>query len=179
MKRNPLMNIKNEGKNMKTILKTTMILAVVATLFTGCETEDKLNKISENLEKLTQVKSGNRGVSCEDDGALKVLKSIVDKKFNGDFEIEKNNIVVWDYSEVGRYTCKAKIKKVGEKKEKTELPKDKNAAMLSVMNQMFAPAQYGIGTDGGWVNYYTYVTTSSTKENRHMYVEIFTEESGN
>ena len=162
---------------MKTILKTTMILAVVATLFTGCETEEKINKISENIEKLTQVKRVTSGVSCEDEGALKVLKSIVDKKFNGDFEIEKNNIVVWDYNSVGRYTCKAKIKKVGEKKEKIELPKDENAAMLSVMSQMFAPAQYGIGNDGGWVNYYTYVTTSSTKENRQMYVEIFTEES--
>ncbi len=164
---------------MKTILKITIALAVTALFFTGCETEEKINKISENIEKLTQVKSVNKGVTCEDEGALEVLKRIVDKKFNGDFEIEKNNIVIWDLNSVGRYTCKAKIKKVGEKKEKTELPKDKNAAMLSVMNQMFAPAQYGIGTDGGWVNYYTYVTTSSTKENRHMYVEIFTEESGN
>jgi hypothetical protein len=164
---------------MKTISKTTTALAVIALFFTGCETEDKLNKISENIEKLTQVKSVNKGVSCDDESALEVLKSIVDKKFNGDFEIEKNNIVVWDYNEVGRYTCKAKIKKVGEKKEKIELPKDKNAAMLSVMSQMFAPAQYGIGIDGGWVNYYTYVTTASTKENRHMYVEIFSEESGN
>lgn len=163
---------------MKTILKTTMILAVAATLFTGCETEEKINTISENIEKLTQVKSVNKGVSCEDKGALEVLKSIVDKKFNGDFEIEKNNIVIWDYNAVGRYTCKAKIKKVGEKKEKTKLPKDGNAAMLSVVSQMFAPAQYGIDADGGWVNYYTYVTTSSTKENRHMYVEIFTEEGG-
>jgi len=40
---------------MKIILKTTMILAVAATLFTGCETDDKLNKISENIEKLTHV----------------------------------------------------------------------------------------------------------------------------
>jgi len=161
---------------MKTkILKTTMVLAVAVTFFTGCDTEEKLDKIANNLEGLVQTK---KGVSCEDKGALEVLKSIVDKKFNGDFEIEKNNIVIWDYNAVGRYTCKAKIKKVGEKKKKTELPKDKNAAMLSVMSQMFAPAQYGIGSDGGWVNYYTYVTTSSTKENRHLYVEIFTEESG-
>ena len=116
-----------------------------------------------------------KGVSCEDEGALEVLKGIVDKKFNGNFEIEKNNIVVWNYNAVGRYTCKAKIKKVGERKKKTELSKDKNVAMLSVMNQMFAPAQYGIGADGGWINYYTYVTTASTKENRHMYVEIYSE----
>ena len=163
---------------MKTISKITMALAVAALFFTGCETEEKINKISENIEKLTQVKSVNKGVSCDDEGALEVLKSIVDKKFNGDFEIEKNNIVIWDYNTVGRYTCKAKIKKVGERKEKPKVSKDKNAAMLAVMSQMFAPAQYGIGADGGWVNYYTYVTTSSTKENRHMYVEIFTEESG-
>ena len=50
-----------------------------------------------------------------------------------------------------------------------------NSEQISVMNQMFAPAQYGIGADGGWVNYYTYVTTTSTKENRHLYVEIFSE----
>ena len=152
-----------------------MTLAVAALFFTGCETQEKLDKIANNLEGLVQTK---KGVSCEDKGALEVLKSIVDKKFNGNFEIEKNNIVVWDYSAVGRYTCKAKIKKVGERKEKKKLPKNENAAMLSVMSQMFAPVQYGISSDGGWVNYYTYVTTASTKENRHMYVEIFTEESG-
>ena len=157
------------------MIKTTLGLAIATTLFTGCETEDKLNKIANSLEDLAPSK---KGVSCEDEGALGVLKSIVDKKFNGDFEIEKNNVVIWDYNNVGRYTCKAKIKKVGEKKKKTELPKDKNAAMLSVMSQMFAPAQYGISEDGGWVNYYTYITTTSTKENRHYYVEIFTEENG-
>lgn len=144
---------------------------------TGCETDKKLDRIIQNLETLT-AQDTSRGVSCEDEGALKVLKKIVDRKFDGDFEIEKENIVVWDYNPVGRYTCKAKIKKVGEKKEKTELPEDENARMLAVMSQMFAPAQYGIGSDGGWVNYYTYVTTASTKENRHFYVEIFTEDKG-
>ena len=158
---------------MRTISKTITALAVTAMFFTGCETEDKLNKISENIEKLTQVKSVNKGVSCDDEGALEVLKSIVDKKFNGDFEIEKNNIVIWEYNSVGRYTCKAKIKKVGERKEKEKISNDKNAAMLAIMSQVLAPAQYGIGTEGGWVNYYTYETTTSTKENRHMYVEIF------
>lgn len=158
----------------KSILKTTMVLAIAVTLFTGCETEEKLDKIANSLEGLVQTK---KGVSCDDEGALEVLKSIVDKKFNGDFEVEKNNIVVWDYNGVGRYTCKAKIKKVGEKKEKKKLPKNENAAMLSVMSQMFAPAQYGIGAKGGWINYYTYVTTTSTKENRHLYVEIYSEGS--
>jgi len=156
------------------ILKTTILLAIAATFFTGCETEEKLNKIENSLEVLVERK---KGVSCEDEAALEVLKSIVDKKFNGNFEIEKNNIVVWDYNAVGRYTCKAKIKKIGESKKKTELSKDKNVAMLSVMSQMFAPAQYGIGADGGWIHYYTYVTTASTKENRHMYVEIYSEGS--
>ena len=160
---------------MKTILKTSITLVVVGLFFTGCETEEKINKISENIEKLTQVEHLKRGVSCADEGALDVLKRIVDKKFNGDFEIEKNNIVIWDHNSVGRYTCKAKIKKVGERKKKEALPKDETAAMLSVMNQMFAPAQYGIGADGGWVNYYTYVTTVSSKKNRHLYVEIFSE----
>ena len=156
------------------ILKTTIILVMAVTLFTGCGTDDKPNKIASEVEGVVQEK---KGVSCEDEGAIEVLKSIVDKKFNGDFEVETNNIIVWDYNAVGRYTCKAKIKKVGERKEKRKLPKNENAAMLSVMSQMFAPAQYGIGSDGGWINYYTYVTTTSTKENRHLYVEIYSEES--
>jgi len=153
------------------------VMVGITFFLTGCDTDKKLDRIIQNLETLT-AQDASRGVSCEDEGALKVLKKIVDRKFDGDFEIEKENIVVWDYNPMGRYTCKAKIKKVGEKKEKTELPEDENARMLAVMSQMFAPAQYGIGSDGGWVNYYTYVTTASTKENRHFYVEIFTEEKG-
>jgi hypothetical protein len=165
---------------MKTILKTTIAMVGAALFFTGCETEDKLNKISENIEKLTQVQRvEKKGVSCEDSDALEVLKRIVDKKFNGDFEIEKNNIVIWEYSPVGRYTCKAKIKKVGERKKKEKISNDKNAAMLAIMTQVLAPAQYGIGAEGGWVNYYTYETTISTKENRHLYVEIFSENNEN
>jgi hypothetical protein len=39
---------------------------------------------------------------------------------------------------------------------------------------MLAPAQYGISKDGGWVNYYTYVTTTSD-----MYVELFTKVENN
>lgn len=146
----------------KTILKTTMVVTLAAMLFTGCETT--------NTEK--------KGVTCDDKGALKTLKSIVDKKFNGDFEIEKDNIVIWDYNPVGRYTCRSKIKKIGEQKEKKSAPKNDELAALMAMSQLFAPAQYGIGEKGGWVNYYTYETTASTRKNRNLYVEIFTEESG-
>lgn len=149
-----------------TILKTTMVLAVSVVFFTGCETTNKFNEVEK------------KGVSCEDKGALSVLKNIVDKKFNGDFEIEKDNIVIWDYNAAGRYTCKAKIKKIGERKAKKVVSKNDTENMLAVMNQILAPAQYGIAENGGWVNYYTYVTTASTKENRHLYVQIFTEESG-
>lgn len=161
---------------MSRIYKTIVSIAAVSFFLTGCDTDKKLDQIIENLQTLSS--SSGKGVSCEDADALQLLKQIVDRKFDGDFEVEKDNIVVWDYNPVGRYTCKAKIKKVGEKKEKTELPKDETAAMMTVMSQMFAPAQYGIGSDGGWVNYYTYVTTASTKENRHFYVEIFTEDKG-
>ena len=149
----------------KTILKTTIAILLTGVIFTGCETG----------EKLTQHK---KGVSCDDKGALKILKSIVDRKFNGDFEIEKNNIVIWDYNDVGRYECRAKIKKVGESKTKKEVKKNDTENMFAVMNQILAPAQYGISESGGWVNYYTYVTTTSTKKDRHLYVEIFTEENG-
>lgn len=141
---------------------------LVIAFFTGCETE--------NVHK-----EPKKGVVCDDKGALKTLKSIVDKKFNGDFEILKDEIVVWDYNDVGRYECRAKIKKVGERKVKKEQKTTKNDTQiaLEVMSQMFAPAQYGISESGGWVNYYTYETTTSTKENRNLYVEIFTEDSGN
>jgi len=152
-----------------------MILTVGALLFTGCETDKKLDKIAENLEGLVTVK---KGVSCEDKGVLEVLKRIVDKKFDADFKIEEENIVIWDYNSVGRYTCRAKIKKVGEHKNKTASSTDKDVAMLAVLTQMYAPAQFGITAEGGWINYYTYVTTASSKEDRHLYVEIFTEKSG-
>ena len=161
---------------MRTAMKTTLVLAA-ATLFTGCESEETLNKIAVSMEKLSsQTKESRAGIPCEDEDALEVLKSIVDKKFHGNFEIEKEKIVIWDYNGVGRYTCKAKIKKVGERKGKEALPKNKDLAMLTVMGQMFAPVQYGITEEGGWINYYTYETTSSSKENRHMYVEIFSNE---
>ena len=39
---------------MKIILKTSITLVVAGLFFTGCETEEKINKISENIEKLTQ-----------------------------------------------------------------------------------------------------------------------------
>jgi hypothetical protein len=150
----------------KTILKTTMTLALVLTaaLFTGCE-QDK------------QTFKTKKGVSCEDRGALEVLKSIVDKKFNGDFEIEKDNIVVWDYNSVGRYSCRAKIKKVGEQKTKKSASKNADMDALMAMSQLFAPAQYGIGEKGGWINYYTYETTTSSKKNRSLYVEIYTDDA--
>jgi len=148
-----------------TILKTTITLALGATLFTGCE-----------LDKKTFTP--HKGVTCDDKGALEVLKQIVDKKFSGDFEIEKDNIVVWDYNSVGRYTCRAKIKKVGERKVQKTAPKNDDLAALMAMSQLFAPAQYGIDEKGGWVNYYTYETTTSTKKDRSLYVEIYTEQNG-
>ena len=175
-KMSTLIGTRTSGSYMNTLIsfndRATQIL--LGSPVPSTTEEEKLDKIANNLEGLVQIR---KGVSCEDEGALEVLKSIVDKKFNGDFEIVKNNIVIWDYNAVGRYTCKAKIKKVGERKEKKKLPKDTNAAMFAVMNQMFAPAQYGISENGGWINYYTYVTTSSTKENRHLYVEIYSNES--
>jgi hypothetical protein len=159
-------------------MKITFGLVAAAVFFSGCKTEDTLESMAKNLDKLTQTKERQKGVSCEEKDVLEVLKSIVDKKFNGDFQIEKDAIVIWDYNSVGRYTCRARIKKVGERKEKTKLPDNENEAALAILGQIFTPAQFGIGNDGGWINYYTYVTTASSKENRHLYVEIFTEEGG-
>ena len=146
---------------LKAIVGITLALIFMA-FFTGCESAGKFD-------------GANKGVVCDDKGALKILKSIVDKKFNGDFEIEKDNIVIWDYNPVGRYTCQAKIKKIGEQKNKKVTTTDDTDNILAVMSQMMAPAQYGISEEGGWVSYYTYETTTSTKKNRHLYVEIFTD----
>ena len=144
--------------------KTIMTMILAATLFSGCESDG------------TTVAS-KKGVTCDDRGALKLLKKIVDRKFNGDFEIEKDNIVIWDYNPVGKYTCQAKIKKMGERKVKKEISKDDTENVLAAMNQIFAPANYGISESGGWVSYYTYETTVSTRKNRHLYVEIFTDDA--
>jgi len=148
---------------MKAIVGISLAV-IFMVYFSGCESNEKFQTPS-------------KGVVCDDKGALKILKSIVDNKFNGDFEIEKNNIVIWDYNPVGKYTCQAKIKKVGEQKNKKDTPKIDPDNILAAMSQIMAPAQYGISEDGGWVKYYTYETTASTKKNRHLYVEIFTDVS--
>lgn len=49
--------------------------------------------------------------------------------------------------------------------------------ILAAMNQIFAPAQYGISEIWGWVNYYTYETTVYSKKNGNIYVEIFTDDA--
>lgn len=151
--------MKPKGEKMKNIF---VVLITAGVIFSGCE---PLSKVTTTMEQ-------NKGVSCEDKDALGVLKRIVDKKFNGDFEIEKDNIVVWDYNNVGRYTCRAKIKKVGESKQQEKKESDSELAGLLAMSQLFAPAQYGISEKGGWVNYYTYETTQGS-----LYVEIYTQTS--
>ncbi len=145
---------------MKNVKKLTLGLALLAltTLFSGCDVN------GDSIAK--------KGTSCEKKDAVAILKRIVDRKFNGDYEIESDNIIVWDYNPVGRYTCKAKIKKVAEaKKKSTDKDKDPDAAMIAVMAELLAPAQFGISKEGGWVNYYTYETTKHS-----LYVEIFTDE---
>ena len=144
--------------------KTIIAIILAATLFSGCESGGTTT-------------ASKKGITCDDRGALELLKKIVDRKFNGDFEIEKDNIVIWDYNPVGKYTCQAKIKKVGESKAKKEMSGNDTENVLAAMNQIFAPAQYGISENGGWVSYYTYETTTSTKKNRHLYVEIFTDDA--
>jgi len=163
---------------------TTIGLACAVLFFTGCEVEEKIDKrmdkITNSLETLVEASkkssstTATKGFSCDNKEVLTILKRIVDRKFNGDFEVEKENIVIWDYNNVGRYTCKAKIKKVGEQKNNTSSRKNDNELIYSMLGEMLAPAQYGISKDGGWVNYYTYVTTTSD-----MYVELFTRVENN
>ena len=56
-----------------------VVAAALALFFTGCDTEKKIDSIADNLEKLVGT---TKGVSCENEEVLKLLKSIVDKKFN-------------------------------------------------------------------------------------------------
>ena len=97
-----------------------------------------------------------KGTSCESKVAINTLTSVVNKNTNKQYAIDENNIVIWDYNPVGRYMCKAKLKKVSDKNtNKTQI-----APYIS--------AVYGI-SDGGWVTYQTYETTA--KDDR-LYVEI-------
>ena len=159
---------------------TTIGLVCVAIFFSGCEMEEKLytriDNISNSLETLVELsKEANsssttvkKGFSCDNKDVLKSLKNIVNNKFNGDFKVEKENIVIWDYNSVGRYTCKAKIKKVGKRKRNISSRENDNELMYSMLGEILAPSKYTISKDGRWVNYYTYVTTTS-----NMYVELF------
>jgi hypothetical protein len=88
--------------------------------------------------------------------ALETLKSLMDKNSDGDYTIDTDNIVIWDYNPVGRYQCRAKVKKVGDK---NPLGKDINSFMSTL---------YGL-KEGGWVHYHTYITTA---DENNFYVSL-------
>ncbi len=157
-------------------MKREMTLAVLAAsmiFMSGCDSVDKAEahvlKIEKGLaaieKKLSvmeqQQKStgAQKGITCDNASALETLKSLMDKNSDGEYEVDKANIVVWDYNPVGRYTCRAKVKKIGEK---NPLGKE----ISSMMSGMI----YGL-SDGGWVHYHTYITT---KDEDNFYVGLDT-----
>ena len=88
-----------------------------------------------------------KGIGCDNKKVTEVLEGLLQKNGDAVYKVDTANIIVWDYNDVGRYTCKAKIIKTGEK-SKSEI-----APYLSLA--------YGI-KDGGWVNYHTYITTADS-----------------
>jgi hypothetical protein len=138
-------------------------------MFTACKLEDKLDervdKITTSLEtiaKSSQILSQQRakGFSCDDEDALQRLQEMVKHEFGSNFEIDRDNIVIWSQNSVGRYTCKVKVKKREKKKKKSSADND---LVYTVLGKMFATDKHGVGKDGGWINYYTYLTTTQKK----------------
>jgi len=155
--------------------KTLLLTAALGTmlLYTGCDSVDKaeahMEKIEAKLESIekqlakeqsTEVK---KGVPCDNTFALQSLKNLMDKHSDGEYEIDLNNIVVWDYNPVGRYNCRAKVKKISDK---NPLGKKIDSYMSSLL--------YGL-SDGGWVHYHTYITTAD-ENNFYVGLKMLKEE---
>ena len=117
--------------------------------------EQQLEDINSHLAALERQKK--KGFSCENAAVLKALKQLIDKNADANYIVDRSNIVIWDYNPVGRYDCRAKVKKVGNRN-----PLGKK------INPFISNTRYGL-KDGGWVYYHTYITT---KDNDKFYVGI-------
>jgi hypothetical protein len=146
-----------------------VLLLGLSTVFTACKLEEKIDervdKITNSLEIIakstkTLAEKKDKGFPCDDEDALERLQEMVKHEFGSSFEIDRDNIVIWSQNSVGRYTCKAKVKKVKKKKKKSSSDND---LVYTVLGKMFASDKHGVGKDGGWINYYTYLTTSKKK----------------
>jgi len=129
-------------------------------LFTGCDSvnkvedyaqkfEPKMEKIErhlENIEKQLEKVEVKKGRPCDHVSVLESLKDLMDENSDGEYQVDRSHIVNWDYNSIGRYTCKAKVKKISEKNP------------LGKKISSFTSAAYGL-SDGGWVHYSTYITT--------------------
>jgi len=130
-------------------------------LFGGCDSIDKVEthvqKIEDQLknmeahlalmEKRAEKNEGKKGIPCDNTSALETLKSLMDKNSDAEYVVDTKNIVIWEYNPVGRYQCRAKVKKVGDK---NPLGKEINIFMSTL---------YGL-KEGGWIHYQTYITTA-------------------
>jgi len=149
---------------MRTQLWLAFIVGAGMSL-TGCDSVDKAEAYAQKMEKsLVNIErkleklgeKPKKGIACDNGLALETLKSLMDKNSDGEYAVDKQNIVIWDYNSVGRYTCKVKVKKIADK---NPLGKDINA---------FLSKLYGLH-DGGWVHYHTYITT---QDENNFYVGI-------
>jgi len=109
------------------------------------------------------------GIRCDKDEVIKSLEELLNKNiFYGKalIEVDRKNIVVWDYKS-RRYLCKAKIK--------GDIFEDLDAI------KSLALTKYGIQVTGdnvsGWVYYTTYASTYEWKRAKEgdsmlFYVEL-------
>lgn len=118
------------------LIKSALIIAL-GVGFTACEQVDNF--------------LGKKGMQCDSKEIVSLTEEILNNQIlkNGTLKIDPNNIVIWDYNKVGRYSCKAKVN--GKNNDDR-------------LNPYLLP-QYGLRLNSktnqisGWVNYNTYKTT--------------------
>ena len=118
------------------IIKNALLLALGLS-FTACEQADNF--------------LGKEGMKCDSKEIVSLTEQILNNQIlkKGTLKIDPENIVVWDYNKVGRYSCKAKVSGINSSDN---------------LNTYILPL-YGLSLNSktneinGWVNYNTYKTT--------------------
>jgi len=118
------------------LIKTTLIFSLGLS-FTACQQTDNF--------------FGKEGKKCDSQDIISLTEDILNSQIlkDGTLKIDQKNIVVWDYNNVGRYSCKAKVSGIN------------NDDKLN--RYMLIP--YGLSLNSktneisGWINYNTYQTT--------------------
>ena len=125
-----------------------ILLVILGVGFTACQQYDNF--------------IGRPGVECDSKRAVSLTQNILNNQVlrNGNLKLDVNNIVIWNYNKVGRYTCKAKVS--GSDGAKTV-----NPFLLRMYGLSINPKTSKIS---GWIKYDTYKTTKGN----NFYVQIDT-----